>query len=82
MTVSQCQKKTGQSTELCAALVKAGLTLAEVSESYEILRKGFTQKEHKALDDHYRTPPEKMGECEPGCVLCASDKIKRKHRPR
>lgn len=80
MTLKQCLKKTKQSVELCGALVKAGLSLAEVSNDWQILHRGFTHQEHKALDNHYRTPPEPMGECEPGCELCARDKRKRTHR--
>lgn len=80
MTLKQCRKKTGQSEELCAALIKAGLKLHEVSEEWMITLRGFTIQEHRALDNYYRTPPPPMGECEPGCELCARDKRKRKHR--
>jgi hypothetical protein len=78
VTVSQCQQKNKQSRALCEALVKGGLRLSEISSDHDILWKGFTQEEHKALKDHYLTPPEPMGECEPGCVLCKSDRQRRR----
>lgn len=69
MTARQCHERTGQSLQICEAFVKAGLRLSEVSPYHVTSLRGFTQKEHKALDDHYRTKLESQ-ECDPMCVIC------------
>lgn len=80
MTAAECSAKTGQSLGRCEAYARAGLTVSQVTPEWLFQIRGGSAAEVKALVTHYLTDPEPMGECEPGCELCASDKVRRKHR--
>ena len=60
----------GQPIQLCVAYARAGLTVNQVSDQEKVDRIGLTRAEDAALEDHYRTPLEPMGDCSTGCPLC------------
>lgn len=79
MTATQCHRKSGQPLARCEAYAKAGLTVSQITPEWVFEIRGGSPAEVEALVKHYITAPEPMGECEPGCVMCA-EKVRRPRR--